>query len=91
MVIFLIFLLKVIGINNIKMEYEHLFLLLIEFQSKEKIIEELDTLVHQYNNLHLKIRENNEKIKRKLDKVIVQSKIKIKLILLGRSSRRRNG
>ncbi len=31
----------------------------------------MDQLVHQYNNLHLKIRENNERIKKKLDKVII--------------------
>ena len=65
------------GINEIWRGNRKFFIYFkIEFLSKEKIIEELDQLVHQYNNLHLKIRENNEKIKRKLDKVIVKNILK---------------
>ncbi len=48
------------------------FLTPIESESKEKILKELDDLIHKYNSLHLRIRENNEKIKRKLDKVMFQ-------------------
>jgi len=41
----------------------------LENRTKEKILKELRTYVIEYNNLHLSNRENNEKIRRKLNKV----------------------
>jgi len=66
--------------NRIEISWEGIFLskkflIPIESESKEKILKELDDLIHKYNSLHLRIRENNEKIKRKLDKVTSQLSI----------------
>lgn len=57
------------------------FVIKNESESKEKILKELDDLIHKYNSLHLRIRENNEKIKRKLDKDEVKEEELIKVIL----------
>ena len=40
-------------------------------RSKDALIEEMIKLNTEYNNLHLKVRESNETIKRKLDIVII--------------------
>ena len=41
----------------------------VESLSKEKVVEELDKLIVEYNKLFLKIRENNDRIRKKLEKV----------------------
>lgn len=41
----------------------------IESLSKEKVVEEIDKLIVEYNQLFLRIRENNERIRKKLEKV----------------------
>ena len=40
-------------------------------RSKDALIEDMIKLNTEYNNLHLKIRESNETIKRKLEIVII--------------------
>lgn len=42
----------------------------IESQSKEKVVEQLDKLIVEYNKMFLKIRENNDRIRKKLEKVL---------------------
>ena len=44
-------------------------------KSKDALVDEVIKLNTEYNNLHLKIRESNETIKRKLDNVITTPKI----------------
>jgi hypothetical protein len=43
--------------------------ILLELQSKEKVTKEMNEYFGQYNSLHLSIRENNEKIKLRLNGV----------------------
>jgi len=42
---------------------------ILENDAKEELMSRLKELVVKYNRLHLNIRENNEKIRRKLNKV----------------------
>jgi len=49
---------------------------LIESHSKKKIVEEIDQLIIDYNNIFLKIRENNERIRKTLEKVIIFNNLK---------------
>ena len=41
----------------------------IELHFKEKLLTEIESLVLKYTNLYLRNRENNERIRKRLDKV----------------------